>query len=215
MVRDAAVALIKQQLSFRQTMDATIVSYMQLAQTTLEQAPEKPWFLVSEDSFATTTANEERILLPPTFVEEVESARLYYRPAAWPLEDEVELVKEDYDQLKRDFIDEPAGPPQAYALLGNYFRFFPKPDAVYTIRLIFYKQDTVLTANVENGWLKHAPLLFMGSTLKLISQGPIRDAAAAKTGDEWIAVGTTLLAKQNVARDMANRESMQVGGRHW
>lgn len=214
MTRDEGVALIKQQLAFRRTLDSAIVDQMKFAQTTLEAAPTVPWFLISEDSYAVTTADEERLASPGDFLVEAEDARLYYRPDDFPDSDDVELKKEDYDQLKRDFVGVPSGPPQAYALLGEYFRLFPLPDAVYTIRLIYYKRDTVLSSNVENGWLKHVPLLLLGSALKLIAEGPIRDDRAGKIADQWIATGTMLLHRRDTLRASANRED-QIGGRHW
>lgn len=214
MTRDEGVALIKQQLAFRRTLDSAIVDQLKFAQTTLEAAPTKPWFLVSEDSYALTTADEERVAVPGDFLEEVEDARFYYRPDDFPDSDEVELKKEDYDQLKRDFLQVPSGPPQAYALLGDYFRIFPLPDAAYTVRLIYFKPDTTLDTNVENGWLKHIPMLLLGSALKLIAEGPVRDVQAGKIADQWIATGSTLLHKRNEQRKAANRED-QIGGRHW
>lgn len=214
MTRDEGVALIKQQLAFKQTLDSVIVQNMKFAQTTLETSPEKPWWLISEEATVNTTSSEERVLVPVTFLHEVNEARLVYRPATFPDSKEVSLQKEDYDQLKIDFEDVPSGPPQAYALLGGYFRMFPLPDAIYQLRMIFYEQDTVLTANVENGWLKNNPMLLLGSTLKLVA-GPIRDQVAMKTADDWIKVGLTTLTAQTVAREMGNRDGMQVGGRHW
>jgi hypothetical protein len=187
---------------------------MIFAQTQLQSLPTLPWFLTSEDSFTTTTIDEERVLLPTDFLLEAEDARLYYRPDDWPEEDEVELKKEDYDQLKRDFLGVEANVPEAYAILGGYFRIFPLPDAVYTIRMIYMKEDEVLTSNIENGWLKHNPMLLLGTELKLIAQGPIRDQVAAGIADQWIAVGMQVLNAKNAVREMTNRED-QIGGRHW
>ena len=211
MTRDQGVALIKQHLAFRQTLDTEIVTNLQFAQTNLEAAPTKPWFLVSEDTYATLTADEERLAIPDNFLEEVEDAVVKYRPDDWPDEPEVDLTKDQYDVLRRNFAEEEAGPPQAYALLGNYFRIFPLPDDTYTIRLIYYKRDTTLDTNVENGWLKHVPLLLLGSAGLLIAGGPIRDKTAYDLFTNWVATGTKLLLSQNVAREMANM-TMQVGG---
>lgn len=214
MTRDEGVARIKEQLAFKSTLDNTIVANMQFAQTQLQSLPTLPWFLISEDSFATTTVGEERVLLPGGFLLEAEDARVYYRPDNWPDEEEVELKKEDYDQLKRDFLGVADGPPEAYALLGGYFRIFPLSDAVYTIRMIYFKEDVVLSSNVENGWLKYNPMLLLGTTLKLTAKGPIRDVIAESVANEWITVGMQIHNAKNAAREMANRED-QIGGRHW
>ena len=217
MTRDEGVALIKQQLSFRTTLDSAIVTWLQFAQTNLEAAPTKPWFLVSEDSFTNLTVDEERVPLPTDFLQEVEEATFKYRPDDYPTESEVDLKKDEYDQLRKDFVGVEAGPPQAYALLGDYFRVFPLPDDDYQVRLIYYKRDTLLTTNVENGWLKHVPLLLLGSAGKLIGSGPLRDKGAMDIFDEWVRTGMALLTSQNEAREMANRSGnqMQIGGRHY
>jgi hypothetical protein len=214
MTRDEGIARIREQLAFKQTLTSTIISNMQLAQIQLQSLPTLPWFLTSEDSYATTTASEERILLPSNFLQEAEDARVYYRPDDWPDEDEVELKKEDYDQLKRDFLGVEDGPPQAYALLGGYFRIFPLPDAVYTLRMIYMKEDEVLDTNIENGWLKYNPLLLLGTTLKLVSKGPIRDVVADGIADQWITIGMKVNNDKDASRAMTNRED-QIGGRHW
>ena len=211
MTRDEGVALIKQHLSFRQSLDSEIVTNMKFAQIALESGPTKPWFLVSEDSFATLTVDDERLALPDDFLEETEDAVVKYRPDDWPDEEEVDLVKDQYDVLRKNFACEAPGAPKAYALLGNYFRFFPLPDEAYTIRMIYFKKDTVLTTNVENGWLKHVPLLLLGSAGLLIAGGPIRDKTAYDLFSGWVSAGKALLLSQNVSREMANMQ-MQIGG---
>src|SRR5690349_7714799 len=153
MTRDEGVAMIKQVLGFRTGLDSTIVSNMVYCQTRLEAGITRPQFLVSEDSFTTTTADEPRILLPTDFLAETEQAVLKYRPDTWPDDPEVPLTKDLYDVLFNNYREAENGPPEAYSRLGNYFYIFPTPDDVYTIRMIYYKRDTVLTSNVENGWL--------------------------------------------------------------
>lgn len=213
MTRDEGVALIHQQLGFRSDLAAEIVANLQLAQTTLELMPTKPWFLTSEDSFAATVIGEERIPIPLDFIQEVEDAVFKYRPDAYPDEDEIDLVKDDYDQLRLNFREEPDGPPAAYALVGEYFRIFPKPDAVYQVRLIYYAKDTVLDTNIENKWLKHVPLLLLGSAGEMMTGG-IRDTEASKKFKDWIALGSQILNSHSESRLMANRSNMQVGGPH-
>ena len=210
MLRDAGVALIKEQLAFKTTLDANIVRYLQLAQTTLERGPTKPWFLISEDTFTSTVADEERISLPLDFLQEVEDGAFRYRPDNWPDDEEVELVKDEYDVLKRNFVDNEAGPPEAYALIGNYFRIFPTPDDVYNIRLIYYKKGVTLDTNVENEWLREIPLLLLGTAGNMMTT-PVRDKEAKTTFTDWVNVGLKLLHGHDTSRDMANRV-MAVGG---
>ena len=213
MTRDEGVAMIKEQLGFRTTLDSSIVNYMLLAQVTLEKAPTKPWFLVSEDTFTSTVANEERVPVPLDFLCETDDAALRYRPDSYPDLPERELKKEDYDVLREIFRCTENGKPRGYALIGNYFRIAPVPDAVYNLRQLYYKKGTLLSSNIENEWLKEVPLLLLGSAGKLIS-GPTRDVRASNVFDGWIATGTAILHNHDSSRASANRND-QIGGKHW
>lgn len=221
MTRDEAVAMIKLQLGFRSNQDANIILCLKLAQTQLELQPTKPWFLISEDSYAFTTPDEERVALPTDFLQEVDEAVLRYVPEdADSPADEVDLVKEDYDTLRANYrgwtdttTGESSGAPQAYCILDGYFRIFPLPDTLYRLRMIYYAKATVLDTNVENGWLKYAPLLIMGKAGQMIAGGPLRDSEAMKVFQGWEAQGSLALAGQVVSRDMSNRR-LQMGGSH-
>lgn len=216
MTRDEAITAIKVVLANRTT--TKIDDWLKLpglgfdlAQTTLEQTPEKPWFLLSEDSYADTTLGDGRVLLPSNFLAEEEEAVLRYVPTD-TTQKEVPLVRDDYDQL-RSYYAGKTGKPESYSLLGGYFYIFPIPDGIYRLRMIYYKKGIRLTANVENEWLKEAPMLFMGTAGQLVAEGPLRDMKAADIFKSWIQTGGSLLATQNEQRKMSNR-SMQIGGPH-
>lgn len=184
---------------------------MKLAQIDLELGPTLPWFLISEQSYITTTADEQRLVLPTDFIREVDEARFVYIPATTADDTTpVDLVKDDYDQLASDYADADAGPPEAYALFGSYFRVFPTPDASYTIKMIYYKKDTVLTSNVENNWLANAPRLMMGKAGIAIATA-LRDMQAVEIFRSWEAEGRTTLYNADEARKHANRV-YQMGG---
>lgn len=214
MTRDEGVARIKEQLAFRQTLDSTIVTNMQFVQTGLESAPTKPWFLVTDYAPLVTVANQEYVALPDDFLQEVEESHLWYRASDWPTTKDTKLVKDDYDDLKELHKDIEPGTPEAYAIMGYRYYFFPLPDDVYSIIGRYYGKATALTTNVENGWLKEAPYLILGATLKMIAIGPLRDQVAEKVANEWIAMGQSLLRTQNEMRLSASRED-QMGGRHY
>ncbi len=220
MTRDEAVAVIQLQLAFRTTLASEIATAMQMEQVMLENGPTKPWFLISEDSYITTTADEARIPLPTDFLEETEEAVFHYIPTTVSADSpEVPLVKGIFDQLRSTYADTTTGtietgPPEAYALLGNYFRIFPVPDDTYTLHMIYYKRDDTLSAGtVENGFLKWNPKLLMGKAGKTIAGGPLRDKDAWAVFDQWEKEGRLLLMSQNVAREVGNL-LMQVGGPH-
>lgn len=213
MLRDEAVATIKRQLGFRRSLDSDIVAEMLTAQDMLEVAPTKPWFMLSEKATETTTIGEQRILLPVGFVCEPDETGMWYIPSDGS--EEVELVKDDYDELRKEFKgDDSTGPPQAYTIQGEYVVVFPIPDAVYTLQWYFYKKQPRLETNIENGWLKHVPYLLMGTTLKAIAQGPTRNKEATAVADQWIAVGARLLDNLNTQRK-TNNAMLQMGGRHY
>lgn len=216
MTRDEGVALIQDQLAFKTTLADAIVRQMQLAQTTLEKQ-HKPWFLISEDSFVNTTASEQRVEVPEDFLAETEEAVLRYVPTD-PEEEEVELTKDDYDTLRSNFKDEDTGlfeegPPEAYCLMGKYFRIFPTPDDTYQLRMVYFKKDDTLDTNIENQWLKEVPLLLLGMAGLLIAKGPIRDQVAASVFSDWIAEGKATLMRQDEERQHTNRK-YQMGGPH-
>lgn len=216
MTRDEAVSIIQQQLGFRSDLSSEIVTNLKLAQTQLEAGPTKPWWLVAEDSYITTAISEQRLGVPSDFLQELDQAVLRYVPTTLT-DGEVILKKEDYDVLYKDYIDDDTGTletgePEAYALLGEYFRLFPVPDAEYRIRMIYYKQDTVLSSNVENGWLKRIPFLLIGKAGGMLASA-LRDAGALGTFQRWENEGRLLLLSQSTDREFANRE-LQMGGPH-
>ncbi len=219
MTRDEAVAEIQLQLAFRTTLSTEIISHLQQAQRELELAPTLPWFLISEDSYQDTVSGEQRVTLPSDFLDETDQAVLRYVPSTPSADDpEVDLFKDDYDALRKTYMDTTTGiiqtgPPESYALVGNYFRIFPTPDDEYRLRMIYYAEDDVLDTDIENNWLKYCPLLLMGKAGKKIALGPLRDQLAYGIFDSWEKEGRSLLLTREVTRDLSNK-NLQVGGRH-
>lgn len=211
MTRDEAVSIIQQQLGFRTDLSSEIITNLKLAQTMLEAGPTRPWFLVTEQQSISLEVGEQRLVVPSNMLAEIDQARLVYIPDDSD-EAAVDLVKEDYDQLARDYAEVDNGPPEAYALLGNYFRIFPTPDDDYTIKIIVFGTDADLSSNIENGWLKHVPYALIGKAGAQIASA-IRDNVALAVFREWEREGRLALQGKDVARDVANRV-LQVGGPH-
>ena len=161
MDRDTARARIQFHLGNRSSHADKIVLAMQDAQIELEQQAELPWFLLEEVSSASTVVDEERVAVPSDFLRETEEDALYIFDSTldadkqWTL-----LIKEDLTFLRKTYPG--TGTPGFYALVGAYYRLFPTPDAVKTLKHIYYKTDAVLTTNVENQWLKYFPNLIIG-----------------------------------------------------
>ncbi len=216
MTRDEGVALIQEQLGFRSDLATNIITNLKFAQITLEKGPTKPWFLVSEDSYIRTEAGEERLPLPSDFLQETDQAVLRYVPDDVSEETpERDLRKDDYDILRLNYHDITTGvietgPPEAYALIGEYFRIFPTPDDDYLIRQIYYASDTELSSNIENQWMKYVPMLLIGKAGKQLASA-LRDSGALATFSQWEQEGRALLISQETDRDLTNR-NLQVGG---
>lgn len=213
MNRNDAVALVQQTLGYRTDLITSIITTMQLAQHQLEQEPGKPWFLISDDTALVTAASARTIAIPTGFLEEYEEGGLYYIPTTGDDTGKyLELDKDDYDVLTKNFRDEDDGPPQAYALIGNYLNVFPLPDAVYNLKLKAFMADTILDTNIENKWLQYAPLVVIGKTGNMLPSG-ILNQQSTNQFKLFEAQGRVALANQNEARMHANR-NYQMGGPH-
>jgi hypothetical protein len=158
-------------MAFRTNLDSEIIDALQDAQVELERGPTLPWFLEAEVSSISTVSGEERVKLPSDFIREWDDDPLWYYNASaadvgdvWvPLaKDELEILRETYPG---------SGAPLGYNLDAKYFRLFPTPDAIYVLKMIYYKHDQVLSTNIENLWLEHYPLLLVGMAGGALTSG--------------------------------------------
>ncbi len=218
MTRDEGVALIQEQLGFRSDLSTNIITNLKFAQSTLERSPVKPWFLITEDAYIRTIAADDRVPVPSDFLQETDQAVLHYVPDTVSEETpERELIKDDYDTLRINYKDlttgtTKTGSPEAYCLMGEYFRIFPTPDDDYLLRQIYYASDTDLSSNIENQWMKYFPLLLIGKAGKQIASA-LRDGGALQTFSAWEQEGMSIMLAQTQDRDLANKV-LQVGGPH-
>lgn len=164
MNRDTAVASVARRLGNRTNLNTDIIAEMQVMQSVLERdLTLRPWFLLTDVESLSTTSGEEKVQLPSDFLYEGEETGLFWYDASVSENNWTELVKVDYDDAV-SFYNAKTGSPEAYALVGNYFRIYPTPDAAYTFKCIYYAADTVLSSNIENQWLKYAPQLLIAET---------------------------------------------------
>lgn len=209
MLREEAIAFIQQQLGHRSGLSSTIITNLQAAQTYLEASPYKEsWFLLSGFTDLVTVADSRSVALPSDFNVEREEDALQYVPTDGT--NEIELFKDDYDALQRYYTSTVSGPPEAYSLDGDSFSIWPKPDAVYTLRFRYFKKDQVLSLNIENGWLKHAPMVLIGQAGIFTAQG-LRDKDALGIFNSMRMEAGATLATQNEDRLHKNRD-YQMGG---
>jgi len=206
MLRDEAVDIIADRLGNRTDLDTRIIAEMQLSQTMLEQtwgATDMPWFLLKElgeQASTSTVAGQERLEVPSDFLREPEGGALWVQDTdgTWS-----GLCKHDIDFLRKH--ESATGLPRGYALVGKYFRFYPTPDAAYSVRMLYYASDTVLSSNVTNSWLTYAPELLIASTGARIAYY-IQDQQVAQLFLAQREIAFRAVISASIARDSANRQ---------
>lgn len=210
MTRDDAVTRIQHTLGFRTDKITEIINALQDAQVLLERGATLPWFLQTEVSSVVTVANVERVTIPSDFLREWEEDPLWYFVAGTGGDDDAwtELAKEDLAFLRDAYPG--SGEPIAYALDIKYFRIFPTPDAIYTLKMVYYKTDAVLSTNIENQWLKYFPYLMIGEAGRLFSPG-LRDKDAMAQFSRWAAEGRAQMLIENEARIHSSRRYVMGG----
>lgn len=211
MLRDAARARIQNTLAFRTDKEAEIVNALQDAQVILEQGAELPWFLKTEVSSISTVSGEERIPIPNDFLREDEDDSLWFFEVGTGGDDDtwIALAKEDVEFLRKKYPGS-ADTPIAYSLDEKYFRIFPTPDSIYTLKMVYYRRDTDLTSNIENDWLKYFPYLLIGEAGRLFSPG-LRDKDATAQFSRWAAEGRIAMLVANEARMHSGRRYVMGG----
>jgi hypothetical protein len=184
MLRDAAVAMIKQGLGFRSDLDSEIVTEMRFQQEEiLEQGATLPWFLLSAVSSLATGGTPETVALPSDFLLEYEEAALWFL-------DTTQTADEQWIKLSKTFIDETktsaiatwsdADVKPTYSIVNKLIYLAPIPDDVYDLRIIYFAQDTQLSSNVTNLWLTHAADLLIARTGLAIAEDIGNDPAVLK-----------------------------------
>lgn len=207
MIKSTVVELIKMRLGNRTDtdIDTRIDSELDMAQYELEQfGLFTPWFLLSDTTTLNTVVGNPQVAVPTDMLQEYEEGALFY--------DGLPLAKHDEDYLSQRFFEAENGPPQAYALSGEYFVLYPTPDAVYPLTMKYYQKDAVpssLAAGDENLWLKHAADWLLAKTGAAIARF-IKDAEAQKLFAEDEKKASDRLYTKHT--DRAERNSARVKG---
>lgn len=215
MLRDAAVDLLMGRLGKRTSAitQQDIINEMVFAQgTILEGNPTLYWFLLSEDSYASTTADDERLALPDDFLQEWEYGALYY------IDDDgnqAEFVRDDYDVIKKRVIG--TGRPEYYDIAGDYFFLRKIPDDAYTIWMRYYQKQADISGtygdgnNIENGWLKWASDLLIAETGIIIAQQYLQSDTMVKLFIGQKQVAEKRLIDKNTAMQETNKQRFMEG----
>lgn len=210
MILSEAISFMKVQFGFRTDLDTEIISMLGVAQEHFEKGPNYPWFLLSEESLVVTSPGERRIPLPDDFIAEYEEGALYYAPTDL---DYIEMTKEDNDYLTAFYGSRTEGEPEAYSQDGLYFRVYPLPDALYTLKALYYKKDvkvSSLSTTSTNLWLTHASDTIIGWAGVKLAVG-LRDNVAKEAFMMLERQGRALMENQTEQKKHVNR-SYQIGG---
>jgi len=161
--RDTAVALVAQRLGNRgSTFNTQIINELKSAQSIMEARPTLPWFLLSRDTTLVATGGSDNTALPSTtatstvrgsFIQEDDFGRLTINVSGTY----TKVEKGDYNSLRGTTFYTTSALPTRYSIQAGTIFWFPTPDTTYATDIFYYQQDKVLTANIENEWLKYVP----------------------------------------------------------
>lgn len=216
-----AINIVKRQCGFRQVGDADIMDIFIDAQEQIETTypvEPLPWFLLTERSDTTTLGEEERVLVPSDFMTEWEEDALWLQFSSGG---EKALKKYDADDA-RAWVNRFSDANQTsmttsgdymYALTGDYFRLFPTPPDVLTLKMIYYQKQPAFSSLTDEGrWLKYAPWVLIGMAGENYAHA-LRDAAAMdyfqkKKGAALQAITDFTINRQLTNRRMAMGETL-------
>ena len=112
--------------------------------------------MIAQTSF---TIDSETESLPTDFLQ-VRDIYILSGNTKYPLR---YMTPPQMDQVKGTSV---TGIPQAYTILGDTFRFMPKPDASYTGYINYYKKfDTLSDTNTTNFILTDHPAIYLYGSL--------------------------------------------------
>ncbi len=213
MTRDEAIAEIREGLSFNSRLDESIViSALKTAQRMLEKEAELPWFLGVFEHPLVTVTDTPTVTLPANFLRDTETGTLFVvNDEGYPGRNEV-FKTPFYQDVDFDRDGEDEGYPVYYKLEVSDIRLYPTPDKVYNLRLNYFKKDDVLTTNVENLWLKHAPDLLIGYAGQVVCM-KTKDSKSYQTFSAMRAEAQSILTRETIARRETGVQ-YQMGGPH-
>lgn len=216
MLRDAAVARIKQGLGFKKNLDNEIILAMQEIQADLETSSELPWFLRKKYDPAFITVPSIRTLaVPADFIREWDDDPLTIIWTDGTSTFTQELIKDTPAFLKLRWPQETLpltdiSVPKGYARINDTFYFYPLPSAAYTFDGSYYAKADLLTTNIENAWLKELPYILVARAGLQLAQG-LRDKEALTSFGVMNDVFTAKLHLATTADDQAGAQPVMGG----
>lgn len=213
MLGSEAIDEIQFLLGFRTDLADRILTSLQRGQRHLEHnwlTRPLPWFLLTERASTSTVGDEERVELPSDFIQE------YEQDGIWLIDEnggEHLLEKYDVDDLRLiqqqrssyNTVTPTSHRPSHYAITGDYWRLFPTPTTTYTLKQIYYQEDTLVAEGAENRWLKYAPYVLIGWAGERVAIG----AESAEIRQDFAnmkSAAISALNVQSVERQLTNRQ---------
>jgi hypothetical protein len=154
----------------RTDLDAQIPDFIRLAEERLRRDLRIRQML--KVATADTTVNDSTVSLPSDFLA-MKDLHLDTNPVRV-------LQFQNTSNFFRNARTTDKGVPTMYTLLGSEFQFAPYPDAVYTLRMVYYhKPDFLSDSNASN--------LFLANCPDLLLYGALAEAEPYLMNDERIA----------------------------
>lgn len=205
MFRDEMVTRIALLLGKRADMNTSIIAELKAQQARLEEAAFLPFFILAEEyQILFSAIGDEAIALPDDFIRESEDEVLWlFNPVVEPDKRWTVMEKAMAPELKRRL--KPSGTPSAYAIAGSQLMLGPTPDAVYEFKWKYYQHQPTLDTNIENAWMKHAPLL-LGGLAGITLATALGNATALATFSADVQEQTKRLSDQDTARTEAAQD---------
>lgn len=211
MTRDEMVSRMKIILGFKTgtAFDADLATQLQSCQVELEQEAELPDFLKASYTGLVTVADVKTVAVPADFIREFDDDQLFVRNTD---NEETPVVadQEGFLRIRYPITDDPAT-PKGYAIVNNEFRFYPTPDAVYTIQGTYYAKDTTLSSGSStNKWSVLLPEILIGKAGFIIASG-LRDQNAMQHFAGMLGRATQKLNERNTANEAAGSKPVMGG----
>lgn len=106
----------------------------------------------------TTVAGVQTVTLPTDFLE---MRKIYYTFGG----ERVELREAPTLPMRTDERYNGFAPPRTFIVTGNTLYFFPIPDAVYSVSLLYYAKVGPLATSATNWLMTKAPMVYLAGSI--------------------------------------------------
>lgn len=162
--RSEAVVRINDGLGFRpsgHSLEPKIILRLQEAQRDLESGKTLPRFLIREDQPLTLLAGTHTAALPTGFIREDDDNRLHFFT---PTSDIAQYLKPKRynDAVIANLREQGPIGPSVYVIRASTIDFVTTADVNYSLVWNYFAAASLLTADIENSWLREASEWLIG-----------------------------------------------------